>query len=415
MRYFMVASFLGLLCAGIIGLGGEQIWYSRWNPYTLALTHALVLGVFSMVMCGALLQLVSVLGGQSIVRVRLISTITLLGLTSGTLSLISGFLLGVPWLIACAFVLIICSVSLLLFSLLASIGHTNQQQHSLKTIRLAIGAVLLVILIASVLVSDHFFVSSFNQTKHLTDSHAGMGLVGWISLLIMGVSFQVLPMFHVAPAFPRWSQRQLPLLLFFTLIARLLFSLSTNTLNYLTILDIFIEVSLLAYALTAAKVIYTRKRKIPDLSISLWYIALASLTVCMLLSLFTNVSAIFLVGLFCVGWVLSIMLAMLVKIAPFLAYIHLQRQCGCDFNAFELLPNVHQLLSKAKIKYLFFSHCATMCLLITTLLYSAIYPLLAISVGLEFGYLAYLLFGVSKQYHQVSRAIGKVMDSSPQQ
>lgn len=408
MRFFIAASFFGIVCAIIIGLGGQELWFSRWHPATLALTHALVIGVFSIVMCGALLQLISVLGGQSITHVRLISTITLAGLSSGTIALVSGFMTGQPWLIGSAFIFIVSSISLLLFALLVSIGHTSKQQHSLKAIRLAIASVLLVLLIASLLVSDHFLSGSFNQTKQLTNSHAGLGLVGWVSLLIMGVSFQVLPMFYVAQPFPHWAQRQLPLVLFSALIIRALLSLITDNFSVLNTIDTVIKLSLVVYALVAAKVIYTRKRKIPDIAITFWYIALSSLILCMLLSFSSLAPSLLLATLFCAGWVLSIILAMLIKIAPFLAYIHLQRQCGCNFKAFELLPNMHQLLSKTNVKVLFFCHCTSLALLTITQLYKPAYLILSASVAIEFCYLAGILFSVSRQYKKVSKEIAQL-------
>jgi heme/copper-type cytochrome/quinol oxidase subunit 1 len=44
--------------------------------------------------------------------------------------------------------------------------------------------------------------------------HILFGLFGFALLLIMGVSFQVFPMFYVAPDFPKFIQNKLPLILF---------------------------------------------------------------------------------------------------------------------------------------------------------------------------------------------------------
>jgi len=411
MRFFIMASFFGILCAIILALGGQGLWFSRWNPYTLALTHALVLGVFTMVMCGAMLQLISVLGGRSVSRVQLIATTSLFGLSIGTLILIGGFILSESWLIATAFAIVVSSIGLVVVALLFSIGVPNAQQHSLTVMRLAIGSLLLLLLIASLLICEHFFDGTLNQRKQLTNAHAAMGLAGWISLLIMAVSFQVLPMFHVAPSFPIIAQRLLPKLLFSTLIARFLLAIANNSSAGLAAVDVVITLSLIVYALVTIRVIYRRKRKIPDHSIILWYLGLTTLSVMMLLSLLPSSIAptpVALGALFCFGWVLSIILAMLVKMAPFLAYIHLQRQCGCNLDAFSILPNVYQLLSKPKIKYLLISHGVSFILLITTLCSQSLYQLFGLSLLIEFSYLAVILFGVSAHYKQVSRQISQL-------
>ena len=44
--------------------------------------------------------------------------------------------------------------------------------------------------------------------------HILFGLFGFALLLIMGVSFQVIPMFYVMPDFPKFIQNKLPLILF---------------------------------------------------------------------------------------------------------------------------------------------------------------------------------------------------------
>jgi len=410
LRFFISAACFGLLCALIIGIGGEELWHSRWHPYTLALTHALVLGVFTMVMCGATLQLVSVLGGQSLPRVNLIANTTLIGLVIGTLSLIAGFIYAQSWLLVLAFTLILLGISLLLGAILLSIGRTNQQQHSLKVMRLAMLSMLCLLIVAGLLLSDRLIGSAFNQLKQLTDAHAGLGLIGWVCLLIMGVSFQVLPMFHVAPAFPHWSQRFLPLSLLVLLLGKVCFSALTISPYLMAIIDSAITMLVLIYSGVALHVIYRRKRKIPDPSITLWYVALITLALCLCASLFDfylRLSPLIYASLYCIA-ILSIIVAMLVKIAPFLAYIHLQRQCGINFEAFSLLPNVHQLMSKSGIKLLFYSHIITIVSLLATLLMPLMYMALSLSLMVEFFVLLVLLFGVTRHYRKISAAIARV-------
>ena len=52
------------------------------------------------------------------------------------------------------------------------------------------------------------------------------------------------------------------------------------------------------------------------------------------------------VGLFLLGFVCSVVLAMLLKILPFLAYMHIQQIIFNNFALADKLPTMHQLLPK---------------------------------------------------------------------
>jgi hypothetical protein len=50
------------------------------------------------------------------------------------------------------------------------------------------------------------------------DLHLAWGLFGWVGLLILGVAYQVVPMFHVTPAYPAALARWLTPMLFAALV-----------------------------------------------------------------------------------------------------------------------------------------------------------------------------------------------------
>jgi len=73
-----------------------------------------------------------------------------------------------------------------------------------------------------------FILGLFLATSHITsnlnekylvfvNTHILFGLLGFAFLLIMGVSFQVIPMFYVALDFPKFIQHKVPIILFITL------------------------------------------------------------------------------------------------------------------------------------------------------------------------------------------------------
>lgn len=452
MRFFLVAPIFAIISALIIVFSGESMWLTRWHPATLAVTHTIVLGVISMIMCGAILQLLPVLAGKSLPQVKLISILTLVMMSVGTLSLISAFLAAMFGSSNHLF-FVVSGLSFTLGlggfigAILWLIRQRSQASVSINTMRLGFIAMLVVGVIASLLLADYLFASQFNVTKQLTDSHASWGLIGWISLVIIGVSFQVLPMFHVAPAFPLWCSRYLPGFLFITL---LIYTLVTLAMTQSTVVDIItvidstvinstvidravwqviqvictglLKLGLMVYAVTAIHCLYRRKRKINDASVTCWFIALTCLFLCCAISLVTSLvpgaeewlfrlgwSPLTLASVFIYGWILSVIMAMIIKIVPFLAYLHLQRQCGFHMQAFALLPNMHELLSKSRMQYLLYSHVFSLITLLVTLYDPAYYWLLSLAIIGQFGYVLFLMVKVSGRYHHIAKAIDQAL------
>lgn len=412
-RFFIVATIFGIVSALIIAVSGEDLWLSRWHPATLALTHSLVVGLISTIICGSLLQLLPVLGGKSLPRVKLIAGATLLGLAIGSLLLITAFFFSDVWLFQPALLFL----SLVFFGFLGIILWLIRQRSrdslSINTMRLGFFAMLVVVILAGLMLADYFIGTQFNIAKQLTDNHAGWGLIGWVSLMIIGVSFQVLPMFHVAPAFPLWCTKYLPATLFSLLIADQLFSSH--------FISVLMKITLAVYAITALRCLHLRKRKISDTSVTCWQIALTVLVACSLFSLVPDsdlllirlgLSPLTFAALFIYGWVVSVIMAMLIKIVPFLAYLHLQRLCGYHVAAFTLLPNVHQLLSKIQMQWLIYSHCLTIISLICVLAFPQYYPLLALAMAIQFGYLLYLIFQISWSYGRIETEINAAIHQS---
>lgn len=440
MRFFLAAPVFAFISALLIAFAGESLWLTRWHPATLALTHAMVLGIISMIMCGAILQLLPVLAGKSLPHVKLISTLTLVTMSLGTLSLITAFLasmfgLNQTLFFAVSGVSFTLGLGGFIGAILWLIRQRSQASVSINTMRLGFIAMLVVGIIASLLLADYLFASQFNITKKLTDNHASWGLIGWISLVIMGVSFQVLPMFHVAPAFPLWCSRFLPGFLFIVLLTHTLVTLGMTQLALLnipawqmtqSICTALLKLGLMVYAITAIHCLNRRKRKINDVSVTCWFIALFCLFICCSISLVMNVmmntmtgaeslllslgwSPLTLASVFIYGWIISVIMAMIIKIIPFLAYLHLQRQCGFHMQAFSLLPNMHELLSKSRMQYLLYSHVFSLFTLIITLYNPANYWLLSLAIMGQFGYLLFLMVSVSGRYRDRAKAIDEAL------
>ena len=83
--------------------------------------------------------------------------------------------------------------------------------------------------------------------------------------MIMAVSFQIIPMFHVAPDFPMWLRRFLPIIIFALLLLQFLFIGDGGTRNLSGLLLLLVNSVFVIYLLI---VLGRRKRKLSDTTVS---------------------------------------------------------------------------------------------------------------------------------------------------
>ena len=174
------------------------------------------------------------------------------------------------------------------------------------------------------------------------DLHLAWGLLGWGGLLIIGVGFQVVPMFHVAPTYPRPLRLALPPLVLAGLVAAALATLTGR--SGLAHWGFGIAaIALVVFAIATLDRQHRRARRRLDANLLHWWSAMASLLLAAGLWLAGGhgeaVGVLILIG---VG--VGLPSGMLLKIAPFLSWFHLQHR-QVTLGRFDLrLPNMHTLL-----------------------------------------------------------------------
>ena len=165
------------------------------------------------------------------------------------------------------------------------------------------------------------------------------------------------------------------------------------------------------YAIVALKVLMARKRKLVDYTVRFWQLGLSQLIAASLLAL----SLIFaeggswrtpvesLLGLvFALGFVLSVMLGMLQRIAPFLIYLHLQRMTVANPQVMMVkLPHMKALIPTERSRWQY----RLQLVLLPSIYLAPWVPWMAVVAGLllvaTFGWLAYCLWAAWRQYQWV--------------
>ncbi len=414
-RYFISAPLFIIACAFLLFWSGETLWLSRWTPSMLALTHGFTLGFLTTVMMGALLQLLPVIGGIGIVKAKVVATISHVSHCLGVVFLMLAFFFTHPLLIIAAMSCLVLGIGLYIGALTWVLAKKLSQGNSIIGFRFTVIAFAVALVLGLSLLNRYLEVNfsigfiSITPDKHLTDIHALWGLVGWASLLIVSVSFQVLPMFHVAPSFPTFISRYITWLIFSLLVLFIFVPWFALPLLFSTHA---------VFAISLFYIISKRKRKVPDTTIRYWKLAAASLLLmnfiyflpdnvisALLGQSFTQKKIILLAAIFIYFYLISVIQGMLLKILPFLSYTHLQQHCLVDFSAMALLPNMHDFLKRQHGLTLYFMHLLTGGSLLIVLFDSSFYWLFASLLLLEFLWLFVLMIKTMRLYFSVNKKI----------
>ncbi|MES2017618.1 MAG: permease [Pseudomonadota bacterium] len=358
LRFFLSTPLFVLLAGALLAWQGPDALVSRWSPCTLALTHLLTLGALGMSMTGALIQILPVVAGVNLARIRAPLMHALLGV--GTLALAAGFLSGAPWLFRAALATLIPVLLWLCGCVTVALWQPQAAGAApmLGTVRLAVGSLVITLALAAMLGAAFAWPGMPSPLPLLraTDLHAMWGVFGWGGLLVAGVAFQVVPMFQVTPLYPDAVHQRLGVAVFLLLVASSAEALFART-GVIAAYACFAGVTLWLLA--------RRKRPQPDAMTLFWRLSMASLGACFLLWLMPDHIAgpgrpLALGILAIVGFLYSAINGMLYKIVPFLIWHHLQDNAAPGVRA----PGVKHILPDAKARAQFWVQAGALLLLL---------------------------------------------------
>lgn len=196
--HFIVGGAFWLAIISLIIVFPESLTQHFFNPKLLAITHLLALGWISMVIFGALYQLVPVILEEKLFSEKL-GYLSFLFLTVGAVTLAIAF-----WKFEFGPLLLLGGsiVLLSIFSFASNIFMTSfrSAKHGIERIFILTSITWLLI---TVIVG---FILAINLTRpflsiphtELLKVHANIGIIGWFIQLIIGVGSRLLPMFMVA-------------------------------------------------------------------------------------------------------------------------------------------------------------------------------------------------------------------------
>src|SRR5690625_3675464 len=214
LRFFINIPIFLLTAAILLLWTGASALESRWTPAALALTHLLTLGVIASAMIGAILQILPVASSVYVARTRLTATVVHATLTFGTVLLALGFMTSDRTMGRFATLLLAIAFGWFLFAVVHGItrhrhSRTMGSEPLFRAVQLALLALLVTIGLGLILLGARAWGLRIS-VPGLTDIHSVWGLLGWVGLLLSGVTFKVIPVFQSTELYPRHIMRLLP-------------------------------------------------------------------------------------------------------------------------------------------------------------------------------------------------------------
>ncbi|OGX61522.1 MAG: hypothetical protein A2189_06490 [Paenibacillus sp. RIFOXYA1_FULL_44_5] len=325
---FIATGIISFACFQIGTIADFGTWMSLQpdNPTDMSRIHLLVLGWATMIAMGAVYQLINVVLQSNLYSQKL-GFVQYGFFAVGIGGLIYGFQSEqISWIAAFA-TLAFIGILLFVWNIMATLFRAAQ----LNTITISVGCAVVYLLTTAIfgMTMGLDFRFDFMGDVHdlMLRSHIWLGAVGWLGLLITGISYKLLPMFYLSHGFSTSLQKTTLILWNAGVLAGSILLLCGGPLwpGFL-----LIDLAIIAYNLHISQIYKHRHKPKPGAGI-VWVVGLSrmlmvtSITLWFVFILFPQLPHHFILILgwsYLWGWVALTVLAYLSKIAPFLWWTH---------------------------------------------------------------------------------------------
>ena len=349
-RFFLSAPIFGVLMSFVIFFTPFNEISNQYSHFAIGVVHLFTLGILSMIIFGAMQQMMPVLAGAIIKKTRLFANVVHTSLVLGTLFLSFSFIFEIKILLHIA--VLFLSIAFLTFFIMSIklLFKVKYLTSTVKAMRLFSLAGIITLFLGLYLAISHMTLEFDTHYYSFVFLHILFGLFGFALLLIMGVSFQVIPMFYVAPDFPKFIQNKLPLIIFILLfVSALFFFFDINIL----ILKLIFSSLIISFCFYGLKSLNNRKRPVFDATLWYWKFSLVSLAISLIIWLVEFDTNYILAIVFAFGFLYSLLQGMVYKIIPFLSWFHLSSK------GYFKLPTIREFINERYIKIHFFVHISS--------------------------------------------------------
>ncbi len=393
LRFFLTGTLFAFIASFLLFFYGERL-ENFALPQTLAITHILTLGVMASFMFGALFQMLPVLCGVSIKEPETNSMWINYALSFGTIILAIGFLNNTVILYGIATLLLLFAIfktAYIMLKELIKVKHSSSSRGML----LSLFSLILVVLLGLTLLTIRSGAGFDIDYLALKTVHFSFGLFGWIALLIISVSFQVIEMFYVTPAYPKQYARILPQLLFGLLIANIGVALFAPL--YLEFVSVVVVLLIALHALLTLIRLKQKKRAVTDATVLFWTLGMSAyllFALTYIANFFITIPVTLLATLFSF-FALSIIFAMSYKIVPFLVWFHLNAK-----GYFEA-PMMHEIAHPKYARVNLYLFGATIIVLFAANFVPVLWKVGAVLLFATFAMLFVMIYKALRKYNYI--------------
>lgn len=415
-RFFLTAPLFGVAAGLLLAWWGPTALESRWSPGALALSHLLTVGFMLQAMCGALLQFIPVATGGNVWRPRWVAAWVHPSIAVAALFLVSAFALSRPLLFQIAAPLFVAGLGGFLVVAILALLRTPAHGATIQVLRLAVLGLAVTLILGIGLASSLGWQAEWQADWPLvaiSNVHAAWGLGAWALMLVIGVSYLVVPMFQLTPPYPFWLTRILPVGLLLA-ICLLSMQLVVSDETYRSWQTVAALGGMLLAALYAGVTLWLqarRRRRLTDVTFVFWrgaMLALLGLAASWIaIEVFPALgehprAPVWLGVLALTGVFVSVISGMLYKIVPFLNWLHLQKLGGLKI----LPPNIKQMLPERQMRRQYLLHFVSVGLLLAAVLWPPLTSLAGLAFAASCLWLEWNLVGAVRLYCDFrSRAI----------
>jgi hypothetical protein len=365
LKFFLSAPIFAIIF-GIVVLFSSGFYLH--DPKLIATIHILTLGFMVMIIFGALQQMLPVVAGAVIPKAKLVANITYTLLLGGIVTFFLAFFTYKK-------VLFFISATLLLGGLLFFTLIALWQLIKVKPKTYIVKGMIfsLIFFLFAFLLGIHLFIAQ--GTLNIGVMHYDFAALhynyiffGFMFLLIVSITIQVVPMFWVTDAYKKTDQA---IFIYSTIFLIILFTITMfMKIDFNLLYKSALSLVVLYFAYTTVQKLGSRKRKLKDITV---YFYLTSMIFLSLGIVYWFISDIFGLGLkplgvlFGLGFIVSLINGMLYKIVPFLTWFHLSSKGLFD------IPTMRDMIPIKKVELQFYFHItATLLFLISFIISSDI-------------------------------------------
>jgi hypothetical protein len=209
--FFLTAPVAAMIAGGVLVGSGAAAVTTPWAPVTLSLTHLGTLGFLSMVMLGALYQMLAVVAGSPVPWLRSAHAVHALFVV-GVAALTWGIALAATGAVFVAIAALGPAFLLFLVPVATALLRAPVRDETLIGMAAAVLCLLLTAVAGTWMAHGHGGMQFPGPRELWIRVHLCVALLGWVGGLIIAVSWQVLPMFYLAREVPRPAKRTVQLL-----------------------------------------------------------------------------------------------------------------------------------------------------------------------------------------------------------